>query len=75
MTFIPAIVYNIYMNNDTLLSTKEAAIRWGLSQDHIRRLLEDGIIKGKKIGKSWVVLELNYVRKRKIGGGRKRKGG
>lgn len=57
--------YNVYMNNNLLLSTKEAAEALGLSQDHVRRLLEEGKLKGKKIGNSWVVLELNYQRKRK----------
>ena len=59
------------MNDNLLLSTKEAAERLRLSQDHVRRLLEKGVIKGKKIGNSWVVLELDYTRKRKPGGGRK----
>ncbi len=48
-----------------MLSTKEAAEKLGLSQDHVRRLLEQGKITGKKIGNSWVVLELDYKRKRK----------
>ena len=53
------------MNDNTLLSTKEAAEKLGLSQDHVRRLLENDEIRGKKIGNSWVVLEINYQRKRK----------
>ena len=65
LKIIPANVYNIYMINDTLLSTKEAAEVLGLSQDHIRRLLEQGKLKGKRVGNSWVVLELNYKRQRK----------
>lgn len=65
LTFMPDSVYNIYMNNNLLLSTKEAADKLGLSQDHIRRLLEEGKLMGKKIGNSWVVLELNYQRKRR----------
>ena len=51
--------------NDKLLSSKEAADALGLSHDHARRLLEQGKLKGKKIGHSWVVFELNYQRKRK----------
>lgn len=57
--------YNVYMGRDSLLSTKEAAEVLGLSQDHIRRLLEEGKLRGRKIGNSWVVLELNYERKRR----------
>ena len=63
--FMHDVGYNIYVNGDSLLSTKEAAQILGLSQDHIRRLLEEGKLGGKKIGNSWVVLELNYERKRK----------
>jgi excisionase family DNA binding protein len=61
------------MNDNVLLSTKEAAIRLGLSQDHIRRLLENGEIKGQKIGNSWVVFDLSYVRRRKPKYGKKGK--
>lgn len=57
---------------DRLLSTKEAAEQLGLSPDHVRRLLEQGKITGKKIGNSWVVLELDYKRKRRP---KTRKGG
>lgn len=57
--------YNVYMRNNLLLSTKEAAAVLGLSQDHVRRLLEEGRLTGKKVGNSWVVLELNYQRKRR----------
>lgn len=53
------------MNDNVLLSTKEAAIRLRLSQDHVRRLLENGVIRGKKIGNSWVVFDLSYVRQRR----------
>ena len=50
---------------DELYSTKEAAKRLKLSPDHIRRLLEQGKIEGKKLGHDWVVLSLDYKRKRK----------
>jgi excisionase family DNA binding protein len=53
------------MKHNNLLSSKEAAQILGLSPDHIRRLIKDGVLKGKKIGNSWVVLELNYRRKRR----------
>jgi excisionase family DNA binding protein len=48
-----------------MYSTKEAAERLGLSQDHVRLLSRKGIIKAKKLGHDWIVLELNYQRKRK----------
>ena len=48
-----------------VISTKEAANRLGLSQAHIARLLEQGKLEGKKLGHDWVVLSLDYKRKRK----------
>jgi excisionase family DNA binding protein len=48
-----------------IYSTNEAAQKLGLSPDHVRRLVRDGEIKGKKLGHDWVVLDLNYKRKRK----------
>jgi excisionase family DNA binding protein len=48
-----------------IYSTKEAAQYLGLDESQIRRLLQNGGIKGKKLGRDWAVLELNYKRKRK----------
>jgi excisionase family DNA binding protein len=48
-----------------MYSTKDAAARLGLSQDHIRYLVRKGDIEGKKLGRDWVVLSLDYKRKRK----------
>lgn len=48
-----------------MYSVKEAAERIGISDSHCRRLLERGEIKGKKLGHDWVVLSLDYNRKRK----------
>lgn len=42
---------------DELLSTKEAAERAGVDQSRIRQLILTGLLKAKKIGNSWVVLE------------------
>ncbi len=61
---MPVYVYYICMSN-TLLSTKEAAEKLGLSPDHVRRLLEQGKLEGKKLERDWVVLSLDYERKRK----------
>ena len=65
LTCITVIGYNISMNKGLLLSTKEAAERLGLSQDHVKLLARKGYISAKKIGRAWVILELNYKRKRK----------
>jgi len=54
-----------------MYSTKEAAKRLRLSQDHVRLLARKGIVQAKKLGHDWVVLDLNYVRKRKPKGGTK----
>ena len=48
-----------------MYSTKEAALKMGISERHLRLLLERGQIEGKKLGHDWVVLSLDYKRKRK----------
>ena len=40
---------------DGYLSTKQAAARFGLSDAHIRRLLEYSKVKGVKTGRDWLV--------------------
>jgi excisionase family DNA binding protein len=57
---------------ETVYSVNEAAKIIGLDSSQIRRLLIKGEIKGKKLGRDWVVLDLNYKRKRRPKGGRKR---
>ena len=44
---------------------KEASEILGLSQDHVKLLARKGLMKAEKVGRDWVVLELNYQRKRK----------
>ena len=48
-----------------IYSVSEAAARLGLDASQVRRLLRDKIIEGKKLGHDWVVLSLDYERKRK----------
>lgn len=48
-----------------MYSTKEAAKRLGLSQDHVRLLARKGFIEAKKPGHDWLILSLDYKRKRK----------
>jgi len=72
LVFKPDIGYNRHERN-AMYSTKEAANRMGISPDHLRHLLALGKIEGKRLGHDWVVLELDYKRKRKPGGGRKPK--
>ncbi len=54
-----------------IYSVKEAAEKLGISDRRVRKLLEEGRIKGRKIGRDWVVLDLNYKRKRKPKGTKK----
>ena len=56
-----------------IYSVKEAANILDLDPSQVRRLLIKGKIEGKKLGHDWVVLELNYEKK-KFGVGRKPKG-
>jgi excisionase family DNA binding protein len=44
---------------------KEASKLMGVSESHLRLLLKRGEVKGKKYGRDWLVLDLNYARKRK----------
>lgn len=51
--------------NNNMHSTKKASEILGLSQDHVKLLARTGHIKAEKVGRDWVVLELDYQRKRK----------
>jgi hypothetical protein len=48
-----------------IYSVAEASQKLGISEQHVRYLLAKGDIKGKKLGHDWVVLSLDYKRKRK----------
>ncbi len=72
MTYIPEVVY--YLTMPDMYSVSEAAKELGLDSSQVRRLLQEGKIRGKKLGHYWVVLSLNY-KKKKFGVGRKPKGG
>ena len=48
-----------------MYSVKEAAKEIGLSERHLRLLLKERKIEGKKLGHDWVVLSLDYKRKRR----------
>ena len=48
-----------------IYSVNEAAQKLGLDPSQVRRLLAKGEIKGKKLDRDWVVLSLDYKRKRK----------
>lgn len=47
-----------------MYSVEEASKVLGLDPSQVRRLLRSGEIKGKKLARDWVVLELTYRRKR-----------
>jgi hypothetical protein len=48
-----------------MYSTKEASLKLGISPNQVRYLLAKGAIKGKKLGHDWVVLDLDYKRRRR----------
>ena len=50
---------------------EEAAAKMGISRRHLRLLLKRREVKGEKLGRDWVVLDLNYKRKRRPKGGKK----
>ena len=54
-----------------MYSVKEAAKTLGITERHLTRLLNNGDIEGKKLARDWVVLDLNYKRKRRPKGGKK----
>ena len=56
--FIPFISHEVVYNKimlEGLLTVKQASERFGLSDAHIRRLLEHDTIKGTKMGFYWLV--------------------
>lgn len=48
-----------------MYSVAEASQKMGLSRQHLRYLLAKGEVEGKRLGHDWVVLSLNYQRKRR----------
>jgi excisionase family DNA binding protein len=48
-----------------MYSVDEASKELGLDTSQVRRLLRSGEIKGVKLARDWVVLDLSYKRKRK----------
>lgn len=40
---------------DQIMGTEEASHRWGLSQDHIKRLCREGKVKSIQIGRTWII--------------------
>ena len=40
---------------DGYLTSKQASVKSGISQAHIRRLMESGTLSGLKVGRDWLV--------------------
>jgi excisionase family DNA binding protein len=51
-------------------SVKEASEKLGISDRRTRQLLSQGRLEGKKLGRDWVVLSLDYQRRRAARGKR-----
>jgi hypothetical protein len=49
-----------------MYSTNEAAKILGLSQAHVKLLARRGVIQARKVARDWIILDLNYTRKRKL---------
>ena len=48
-----------------MYSVEEASEFLNLDPSQVRRLLREGKIEGKKLARDWVVLSLDYKRKRR----------
>ncbi|MBN1375128.1 MAG: helix-turn-helix domain-containing protein [Dehalococcoidia bacterium] len=48
-----------------MYTTYEASRLIGVSERQVRTLLKQGKLEGQKIGRDWVIFNLNYKRKRK----------
>ena len=51
------------IKNMKIYSVDEAADALAISVRRVRKLLEENRIKGKKLGRDWAVLSLEYTRK------------
>ena len=47
---------------DDLITVKEAIAEYGLSGAYLRRLLAQGVIRGRKLGASWVIVPASLER-------------
>ena len=66
VVFVNALDTNARIGYSNIMySVKEAAQKMGISPRQLRFLLQQGQIEGKKLGHDWVVLSLDYKRKRK----------
>ena len=43
------------LKHNDYLTSKEAADCIGVTHDHIRRMIRDGIIKAEKLGHNWLI--------------------
>jgi hypothetical protein len=48
-----------------MYSVRETAAKLGITDRHVRLLLARGELSGRRLGHDWVVLSLDYERKRK----------
>ncbi len=50
------------MDIEDYISTREASEKYGLSKEHIARMLKAGQLQGKKIGHDWLVYEPSLLK-------------
>ena len=59
---------NYLINDENLISLREAAEIANMSPDHLRRLAEQGKLDAKKIGRNWITTKeaiTKYIEKRR----------
>ena len=56
---------------EDLIDTKEASLLSGLSESYMRKLVQRGVVKGRKVRRDWLVnresLEQFLAKERKVG--------
>jgi len=55
----------IKLRGQLMYTTKEACRTLGITERHLRLLLQRGEIPGRKLGRDWIVESITYKRKRK----------
>ena len=69
-------MFNKNVSFNDLISLTEASSICGLSSDHLRRLMEKGLIKGKKIGRDWITTKdfvMEYIQQKRRPGRKSKK--
>ena len=55
------IKYGVGFKNMHVYTVAQVARKLNISDRRVRKLLEEGRLKGKKIGRDWIVWKLDYI--------------